>query len=118
MLNRPTARSSAALDAYANDVAHLLTNESGHRHARLPQGLEIVMQRAPESCSRRRWRLAIAREQLFPSADEAEACFLAFKVPPSATQRRLVRSRLHPRTGRRIRYHVIEFTWQEMDSIA
>jgi hypothetical protein len=118
MLQLPTSRFSASFDAYANDVANLLCDEAGHRHARLPQGLEIVMQRAPESCSRRRWRLAIAREQHFPSADEADACCLAFKVPSSATQRRMVRTRLHPRSGRRIRYHVIEFTWQEMDTLA
>ena len=117
MLTLPTSRSSAAFNAYATDVAHLLSNETGHHHARLPQGLEIVMQRTPESCSRRRWRLAIAREQQFPSADEADTCCLAFKVPSSATQRRMVRTRLHPRTGRRIRYFVIEFTWQEMDTL-
>ena len=109
---------SDAIAAFSTCAASLAGTvpTDGHRHARMPEGLEIVMQRFSFGCGRRRWRLALAREQLYPSTDEVESCRLAFVVPPSAVVRRFERCRTHPKTGRRILYHVAELIWLEQDS--
>lgn len=42
-----------------NVVSSVLTTGSDGR-MRLPQGLELLMQRTPDGCHRHRWRLALA----------------------------------------------------------
>ena len=105
----------AAFSTFAQNLVGTVPTD-GHRHAGMPEGLEIVMQRFSFVCGRRRWRLALAREQIYPSTDEVESCRLAFVVPPSAVVRRFERCRTHPKTGRRILYHVAELIWLEQDS--
>lgn len=112
--SRDTIADPSSLTTFATDLAHRVAADGRHRYTRLPQGLELVMQRIPDGC-RRIWRLALAREQEYPSDDEIEGCCAAFDVPDSAAERRLIRCRTHPKTGRRIHYLVVEFTWHEQD---
>lgn len=107
----------AAFTALAKEVKSAISATGGHNHVRLTEGLEIVMQRTSSDC-RRRWRLALAREQIYPSLDEVDSCRQAFAVPTYALERRLERCRAHPKTGRRIHYHVVELTWLEQDMTA
>ncbi len=93
-----------------NVVSSVLTTGSDGR-MRLPQGLELLMQRTPDGCHRHRWRLALAREDRDPSPEEIDACREAFHIPPAAFDRHVVQWRVHPKSLRRIHYHVVELSW-------
>lgn len=110
--SNPRTRPSFA--ALAQNLTTVVSTSGDSGHACLPEGLEIVMQRSAESCQNRRWRLALAREHRYPSDDEVENCRHAFKVPDGVAERRLERCRTHPKSQRRIRYHIIELTWTEL----
>ena len=95
-------------------IATTMTNQTQttgrHAYTRLPQGLEIVMQRIDG-----RWRLALAREEpATPSQAEIEQCYRDFHVPAEASLNYCQKNRQHPKTGRRITYNVFEITWREV----
>ena len=102
----PTLFSSLAQDVLSSILA---TGSDGK--VRLPQGLELLMQRTPDGCHSHRWRLALAREDRAPSPEEIDACREAFRVPPSAIERHMVQWRVHPKSLRRIHYKVVELSW-------
>jgi hypothetical protein len=80
--------------------------------AKLPEGLALTFVRVPDGC-RRRWKLALARENFFPTSEEIEACCLAFQIPLSVMERRSTGFVAHPKSGRRIHVHQVELTWHE-----
>lgn len=77
-------------------------------HAKLPRGLEIVMERRDG-----RWRLALGRERVSPSDEEVEICRRTFNVPEGADEWRRTKTSTHPKTNRERTYVIVEFFWRE-----
>ena len=74
---------------------------------RLPRGLEIVLQRKGE-----RWRLALARPDVWPSDDEIANCLRAFKLLDLVEEQHRL-----PAKGRQP-YYVVEMCWREAEVVA
>jgi hypothetical protein len=75
----------------------------------LPSGLNIILHRVTDQ----RWRLALARESVYPSDVEVQVIRAAFAVPVDADETRGEKLHRHPKTGREITYRRIEITWLE-----
>ena len=103
--------SPALFSNLAQDVVSSVLTTGSDGKVRLPQGLELLMQRTPDGCHRHHWRLALAREDREPSPEEIDACREAFHIPPSAIERHVVQWRVHPKSLRRIHYQVVELSW-------
>ena len=81
-------------------------------HRPLVRGLQVVLARKGHQS-----RLALGREGVYPSDTEVEVCRRAFRVPAGAeTTKREATSR-HPKTGRKIRYLVVELMWLELHTL-
>lgn len=91
-------------------IARELRSRAAERptHAKLPRGLEIVMERCEG-----RWRLALGREQVSPSDEEVEICRRSFNVPEGAEEWRRTKTSTHPKTGRARSYVIVGFCWVE-----
>lgn len=76
---------------------------------KLAHGLDMILHRVDEH----RWRLALAREGIYPSDTEIAICRESFDVPPAAEEKRTQKVHHHPKTKRTIVYHVAELTWIE-----
>lgn len=76
---------------------------------KLANGLDIILQRIDD----RRWRLALAREGVYPSETEVTTCRRYFDVPDTADEQRSPRQYHHPKTRRVIEYRRVEITWTE-----
>ena len=96
------------LSLLAGEMRDAVESTGRHAHQKLPHGLEIVMQRTDG-----RWRLAMAREGVWPSDVEVEVCLREFHVPDGSPERRRHHSRRHPKTGRQVVYSVVEVNWME-----
>ncbi len=107
--------SRSAFHNFARTLLHRPDSLQTPATARLPEGLEMVFERVPDGHMRRRWRLVLAREHSYPTIDEVEACCIAFKIPPSVTQKQFTDFRVHQKSKRRMHMHVVELTWQETD---
>jgi hypothetical protein len=77
--------------------------------AKLANGLDIILQRVDEH----QWRLAMARESVYPSDIEVEIVRSTFDVPEAAEEARSEKTYTHPKTHRLINYRRVEITWQE-----
>jgi hypothetical protein len=77
--------------------------------AKLEGGLDMILQRVDDH----QWRLALAREGVYPSDVEVELLRTAFDVPEAAEEARSQKSHTHPKTKREITYNRVELTWQE-----
>lgn len=77
---------------------------------KLTNGLDIILHRVTDS----QWRLAMAREGVYPSEVEVELLRTAFDVPEAAEEARSEKSHTHPKTKRQISYRRVELTWQEL----
>ena len=96
------------LNVIATDMQDTATKR-GSAYYRLPRGLEIVMQRMGDQ----QWRLAVARRDTTPSADEITIVREAFKVPAGTEETTAKKERKHPKTNLPIHYNVVEMFWQE-----
>lgn len=76
-------------------------------HYKLRRGLEVVLERRGEG----RWRLALGRVDVAPSAVEVEVCRVAFGAPEGSEPVQVVKERAG-KTGT-VRYFVAELTWVE-----
>ena len=76
---------------------------------KLANGLDIILHRVDET----RWRLAVARESVYPSPAEVEIIRDTFDVPDAAAEARSEKQYQHPKTQRTITYRRVEITWQE-----
>ncbi len=76
---------------------------------KLANGLDIILHHVDEH----RWRLAMAREGVYPSAAEVEIVRGCFDVPAAAEEARSEKTHRHPKTNREITYRRVEITWQE-----
>ena len=95
----------AAAQEKLNQVAAQMI-AAGNAYRTLGSGRELVYQQ--DGASR---RLALAREKVWPSDAEIEACTVAFAVPLGAAERPFQIMRTHPRTKRQVVLHVVELTW-------
>jgi hypothetical protein len=96
------------LTAIATDMTEKAT-EKGSAYSKLPRGLELVMQRMSDQ----QWRLAVARQDTTPSAEEIAIVRDAFNVPAGTEETPAVKTRQHPKTRLPVTYNVIEMFWQE-----
>lgn len=76
---------------------------------KLQNGLDIILHRVDET----RWRLAVARESVYPSESEVAIIRDTFDVPDAAEESRSEKQHRHPKTNREITYRRVEITWQE-----
>lgn len=76
---------------------------------KLANGLDIILHRVDDT----RWRLAVARESVYPSPAEVEIIRDTFDVPDAAEESRSEKLHRHPKTHREITYRRVEITWQE-----
>lgn len=76
---------------------------------KLVNGLDIILHRVTDT----QWRLALAREGVYPSDVEVELLRTAFDAPEAAEEARSDKQHTHPKTGRTITYKRVELTWQE-----
>ena len=77
----------------------------------LARGLDLVLSHRAEA-----WRLALRREEVYPSDQEAAILFRAFGVPEGTEPEKRKQSETHPSTQRRIEWRIVEFNWRETDS--
>jgi hypothetical protein len=105
------AKSKAAtkLDQIAATMYSDVTAPGAWTRTKLAHGLDIILQRVDEH----HWRLALAREGIYPSDTEIAICRESFDVPPAAEESRKQKVHHHPKTKRTIVYHVAELTWIE-----
>lgn len=75
------------------------------------RGLQIVLSHNGPA-----YRLALAREDVYPSDQEIEVSAVSYGVPQGAGEHRFTTTSYHPKTGRKVKIHVVEFTWQDLDA--
>ena len=102
----------AKLITTAADMRRLI-ERSGARwvHRRLPRGLELVLQTTTD----RQWRLALARPDVPPSAEEIAICQRAFGVPPGTEATLITKERQAKKAPAIVRMHVAEMYWTEQE---
>lgn len=102
MSNKLEAKAKEMIDA---------TQSGGFRHAKLPHGLEIVLERSGRTC-----RLAMAREApVRPSDTEVDVVRRAFGVPESAETTRCEKTRKLVKSGCNLHLNVAEVRWIEVE---
>jgi hypothetical protein len=77
----------------------------------LPGGLDLVLSHNGE-----KWRLALRREQVYPSEVEAEILTRVFGVAEGTDPKRRQYCEVHPDTQRRIQWQIIEYNWIEAEA--
>lgn len=112
MTTTATRPSKLAITAYA--MRNFIT-ETGARysHQRLARGLEIVLSRTVEDTGAHKWRLAIARADVEPSADEVAICRRDFQVPDGSEETRTTKARTNDKSRVTTVWHVVEVLWYE-----
>jgi len=77
----------------------------------LPRGLSVVLSHDGPA-----YRLAMARRDVYPSPEEIDVCCRAYNVPEGAEPNRFITQTYLPKTNCRVTIHVVEITWQDLDS--
>jgi len=92
----------------ASALASVRSVEQGWFQMRLARGLRVVLERQGA-----RWRLALGRPDVAPSAMEVEICRRAFGVPEGAAELSKVTAHVEPKTQTRVTFRVVELSWVE-----
>jgi hypothetical protein len=79
------------------------------QRTKLANGLDVILQQVDDH----RWRLAMARENVYPSVTEVDVCRKYFEVPEAAEEQRSEHQYEHPKTHRVIEYRRVELFWTE-----
>lgn len=103
------AKGSGKLAEIAAVMYSKVTDPGDWDRVKLEKGLDIILHRLDEH----QWRLALAREDVYPSDMEVEIVRAAFDVPEAADESRSDKQYTHPKTKRTINYRRVEVTWQE-----
>lgn len=82
----------------------------GWLHQKLHRGLHVILERKDDT----EWRLAIAREQVYPGPVEAAVVEQAFELPPGSEPAKKVSYYQDNSTRRRVKYFVLEWMWREV----
>ena len=97
------------LESIAVDMYSRVDAANEWQRTKLANGLDVILHHVSD----RRWRLAIARENVYPSSTEVDVCRVSFDVPEAAEEQRSERKYKHPKTGRVIEYRRVELFWTE-----
>lgn len=103
------AKAASKLDQIATTMYSDVNGPGQWTRYKLAHGLDIILHQVDDH----RWRLALAREGIYPSDTEIAVCRDSFDVPPAAEESRSQKVHHHPKTRRTIVYHVAELTWLE-----
>lgn len=103
------AKGSGKLTEIATTMYSKVIEAGDWDRVKLSHGLDIILHRVDEL----QWRLAVAREGVYPSDMEVEVVRTAFDVPEAAEEARSEKEYTHPKTKRTIYYRRVEVTWQE-----
>lgn len=107
---KPTpAGDRSRLAAIATTMYSKVTAPGAWDRTKLANGLDIILHHVDEH----RWRLAMARESVYPSDAEIAIVRGCFDAPAAAEETRSEKEYHHPKTGRAINYRRVEITWQE-----
>lgn len=106
---QPASGSRSRLAAIATTMYSNVTAPGKWDRAKLQNGLDIILHRVDDH----RWRLAMAREGVYPSDAEVKIVRSLFDIPAAAEEARSEKAHRHPKTGRTITYRRVEITWQE-----
>ena len=105
----PKAKPKSKLDSIAVNMYSQVSIPGDWQRTKLANGLDVILQQVEEH----RWRLAMARENVFPSDTEVDTCRKCFDVPAAAEEQRSEKQYKHPKTGRVIEYRRVELFWME-----
>lgn len=97
------------LAAIATNMYSIVIDPGQWTRTKLAHGLDIILHRVDEQ----QWRLAMAREGVYPSDAEVQIVRSVFDVPAAAEEARSEKVHCHPKTRRQINYRRVEITWQE-----
>lgn len=97
------------LTTVATDLRTLVGAQPGWAQSSLPRGTRIIYQRTEEGLT----RLAVAREDAYPDADELDRLRAAFAIPASIEPDYSEVRSLNPKTKRPINYYRVQFKWME-----
>ena len=100
----PTKLEMIAMTMYSQ-----VTEPGEWQRMKLANGLDVILQHVNDG----RWRLALARENVYPSDVEVDVCRKSFDVPDAAEEQRSEKQHKHPKTGRIIEYRRVELFWME-----
>lgn len=81
----------------------------GYVHKTLAGGLELVLSHIEDQ-----WRLALRRENVYPSANELAIVQPLFNIPVGTEPSYRQHVATHPTTHRRITWQIVEFSWREI----
>lgn len=101
--------SRSRLAAIATTMYSKTTQPGAWDRTKLANGLDIILHHVDEH----RWRLAMAREGVYPSELEVSIVRGCFEAPESAEEARSEKTHHHPKTNRPITYRRVEVTWLE-----
>jgi hypothetical protein len=77
----------------------------------LPRGLQLILSHNNAS-----YRLALAREGVYPSDEEIAICMAHFAVPEGTDPKRFETQTYQAKTGRNVRLYVVELIWRDLDA--
>ena len=97
------------LATIADDLRTLVGVKPGWAQRSLPAGLRIVYQRLEDGTT----RLALAREDAYPSEDDVDRARAAFHVPAAAEAEYSTHTWVNPKTNRPVVFHRVQFKWME-----
>ncbi|MBK8772674.1 MAG: hypothetical protein IPM06_19915 [Rhizobiales bacterium] len=103
------AKPKNMLDSIAVGMFSQISIPGEWQRTKLANGLDVILQQVEEH----RWRLAMARENVYPSDTEVDVCRNAFDVPSAAEEQRSAHQYRHPKTHRVIEYRRVELFWTE-----
>lgn len=106
---RRQAKGSGKLAEIATTMYSKVIDAGDWDRVKLSHGLDIILHRISDE----QWRLAMAREGVYPSDVEVELVRSAFDVPEEAEESHGEKQYTHPKTRRVINYRRVELTWQE-----
>lgn len=111
LMGTPAAtRQQTRLDQIAVQMRQAVARPGEWTRYKMAHGLDIILHHTDDV----HWRLAAAREGAYPSVSEIEVLRERFGVPFAAEETRSQKYHTHPKTGRRIAYHVVEIIWRQV----
>lgn len=97
------------LTTIATGLRSLVGAQPGWAQSSLPRGTRLIYQRTEDGLT----RLAVAREDAYPDADELDRLRAAFAIPASIEPEYSEVSSINPKTKRPVLYYRVQFKWME-----
>lgn len=93
----------------ATDLRALVGAQPGWAQSSLPRGTRIIYQRTEDGLT----RLAVAREDAYPDADEIDRLRAAFAIPAGIDPEHSEVRSVNRKTNRPVIYYRVQFKWRE-----